>query len=106
MKPKKYKLKYVPGWMGGHYEIDGEEFQKRAAVITVKGKEYPVVYREVEGYDYDHGHRYNWQRVDIGIMDGCVIKRFLSVEEMQKNRLTVKLHFVEEETPLALSLPD
>lgn len=93
---KTYTLQYQPGWNGGLCTIDGKPFntrEKPEAVLIVDGTEYQAVYKETTGYDYDHGHKYDWKLVDIGILDGNVLPRFLSVAAMREAGKRIQIRF-------------
>ena len=57
------------------------------ALVTIKGRVYPVVYSVTRSEDFDHGQRVFWRRVDPGIMDGVVKPRFLNLMELRDSEL-------------------
>lgn len=92
-----YTLQYQPGWNGGFYTIDGKPFntkERPEAVITVDGEEHEAIYKDTTGSDYDHGHNYDWKLVDIGISDGYVLPRFLSVAALRAAGKLVEIRFI------------
>jgi len=91
------KFKYVDGWMGGHFEANGEKVvlrDKPPALLIIDGRYCrDAVYQPFYGTDSDHGHNYPWQIMDIGVIDGDIKKRFLSVRELKDHE--VEIEFLE-----------
>jgi hypothetical protein len=90
------KFKYVDGWMGGHFEANGEKVvlrDKPPAILIIDGRPYDAIYQPFYGTDSDHGHNYPWQIMDIGVIDGDIKKRFLSVRKLKDHE--IKIEFLE-----------
>jgi hypothetical protein len=86
-------LKYEGGWVGGKFTINGTNFdtsKKPKATLIIENKRYDAVYKTVSGYDDDHGHSYPWSLTHIGILDGVVKERFLSVSKLSKHEVLIE----------------
>ena len=60
-------LRHRGGWDGGTWLIHGKavEFgEKSKAIAVINGSSYKVFFKKIFGHDDDHGHSYNWSRVD------------------------------------------
>lgn len=80
------KITYGNGWLGGTFYINGERFKniskKPKATLLIDGVYYPALYQLRSGSDDDMGHTYPWTMTDIGILDGVIKQRFLSVRKL------------------------
>ena len=80
------KITYKNDWNGGDFYLDGEWFKnigkKPKATLMIDGFFYPAEYQLRSGSDDDMGRNYSWTRTDIGILDGVIKQRFLSVREL------------------------
>jgi hypothetical protein len=85
---KDSNIKFVNGWMGGHYEVNVKEFSK-----------YELYLKEVSGTDYDHGHEYGWtaSRLQIKVKTELLGYSFLSLNSLQE-KTRFKLTLVEKNT--------
>jgi hypothetical protein len=82
-KAKLPRLKFIPGWSGGHWELDGTCIEVEIVkTVIIKGVEYRVKLFKETGVDHDHGQRSEWTVNDPRI---CVtvdpIPTFLSLKE-------------------------
>lgn len=87
-------IKFENGWCGGKFFIGDEYFntnKKPKANLIIDGKKYTAVYKEKRGVDNDHGHSYSWKLMHIGILDGILEKRFLSVAELKNHEVMIEL---------------
>jgi hypothetical protein len=99
---KNSNIKYVPGWNGGCYSLNGiillqQEVRElaRNSSLIIDGKTYPISIRNVDGVDYDHGHEYTWSFSQIGIFLSTELINdiFIPLEELQKKtrkKITLK----------------
>jgi len=87
------KITYENGWMGGKFFIDGKPFsdidKKPKALLYINGKPYDAEYQVRHGSDDDMGHNYSWTATDIGIMDGIIQKRFMSIRRLQNRKIHI-----------------
>jgi hypothetical protein len=94
----KYVLTYEPGWMGGRFLLDGNPFgnisSQPKSKLIINNKEYETIYKEKDGFDYDMGHEYSWRITDIGIIDGNLKPRFLSVKELMSRKAKIYIEFL------------
>lgn len=82
-------LTYVPGWLGGHYCLDGRQVHftnswKGGKIYLGDGKKYKIEVQVESGTDEDMGNSYPWSITHIGIMDGSILPRFLSAKLLLK----------------------
>ncbi len=91
-------LKYVPGWMGGNFTLDGKnidaETLSKIKYLKISRKKYPVEFRERYGYDDDHGHRYDWISLDIGVIQPTIFSKkgvFVSIMDFPNHKVTAFL---------------
>ena len=72
--------------MGGGYLIEGSTTKfdtGQSAKLSVDGYRYKAAFKKSFGSDYDHGHSYDWTRVDIGVEDMVLgVPVFVSVREI------------------------
>lgn len=80
--------------MGGRFYINDELFntigRMPKASLIIDGISYPAEYQITSGKDYDMGHTYPWTVVDIGILDGVIQKRFLSLRKLEKKEVFIE----------------
>ena len=83
---KQKELKYHKGWNGGHYSLDGEEYNfidtpEGLAFISFEDPR-ELIYKVTHGSDDDMGHNYPWERTDPGVIDGDLKPRFLPLKDL------------------------
>jgi hypothetical protein len=87
------KITYENGWCGGEFFIDGKPFsninKKPKALLYIEGEPHDIKYQVRSGTDEDHGHNYSWTMIDVGIMDGVIEKRFLSIRRLQNRKIYI-----------------
>lgn len=69
------RVVYKPNWNGGQWTVnkeDGTEIplsafkkQKTNLCVTVSGKTFQAVIKEISGVDYDMGHTYTWNNIKL-----------------------------------------
>jgi len=86
------RLTYRDGWGGGDFLVDGELFNTSMepdVTLIISRKRYKAIYQIIHGSDYDHGGRLSWGKMHIGVLDGNIKKRFLSVADLKKHKVYI-----------------
>ena len=102
----KGSLTFKGGWSGGTYLVDSvpvtfKENDKAFLIVSKNGNEqyFCARFLKIRGKDDDMGHEYPWTMVDIGVLDGNLVPRFLSVRELLRSdkKITVRIDFEEND---------